>query len=180
MERNAILILASGADRPGIVERITQQIYESGGNLEDSRMALLGGEFALIVLVTGAEPELRSLEAELPAVAGELDLTLQVKPTVHGRVPAGDALRYRIRAVSMDHPGIVHRLTRILSEHQINVVQLHTSLTPAPGTGTPIFTLELDAEVPASLTLADLRRRLEDAAREENLDLELRAVDARG
>ena len=77
----------------------------------------------------------------------------------------------------MDHPGIVHRLTHVLSEEGVNVVSLDTSVGQAPTTGTPMFTLVLDAQIPSSVDLSELRERLLAVGEEENIDLEFEAVD---
>ncbi len=45
--REGLIISAIGRDRPGIVDRLSGAIFRNGCNLEDSRMAILGGEFAL-------------------------------------------------------------------------------------------------------------------------------------
>ena len=45
MRKNIVLTLA-GHDRIGIVERITKEVLNGGGNIVGSRMARLGGEFA--------------------------------------------------------------------------------------------------------------------------------------
>jgi glycine cleavage system transcriptional repressor len=179
MSRNALLLLATGRDRPGIVDRLTGLIYEAGGNLEDSRMAILGGEFALIVLVTGSPADLEKVERELPRLAKELELTLQVKKTVAGpeaRRGAAPSLCYRIHAVAMDHPGIVHKVTRVLAEHGVNVAKLDTSLANAPVSGAPVFSLDIEAEVPVDLPLVALRGQLERLAEAENIDLDVRVV----
>ena len=49
MQHNALILLATGRDRPGIVDRISGLIFAAGCNLEDSRMGILGGEFSLMV-----------------------------------------------------------------------------------------------------------------------------------
>ena len=51
-QRETVLVSASGRDQPGIVDSVSGVIFDAGANLEDSRMAILGGEFALFVLVT--------------------------------------------------------------------------------------------------------------------------------
>ncbi|MBZ0186776.1 MAG: hypothetical protein K8F91_11050, partial [Candidatus Obscuribacterales bacterium] len=43
---NQLLVTAVGEDRPGIVARVTEVLSGHGANLEASRMAILGGEFA--------------------------------------------------------------------------------------------------------------------------------------
>ena len=51
MPKNIVLTLA-GQDRIGIVERITKEVLNGGGNIVGSRMARLGGEFAMLMLVS--------------------------------------------------------------------------------------------------------------------------------
>jgi glycine cleavage system transcriptional repressor len=43
---------ASGPDRPGIVSRLSKRVLELGGNVEESRMARLAGDFSILMLVT--------------------------------------------------------------------------------------------------------------------------------
>jgi glycine cleavage system transcriptional repressor len=179
MSPNALILFATGRDRPGIVDRISGVIFEHGCNLEDSRMAVLGEDFALIVLITGVRDDLKAVEEAMPRVAADLGLTAHFKQTLAGagaRRGQGPAIRYSLRAVAMDHPGIVHKVTRVLSEQGVNVVRLDTSLSNAPVTGTPVFSLELEAEVPAGVPVKALRGRLERLAEAENIDLEIRAA----
>ncbi|HHH30681.1 MAG TPA: glycine cleavage system protein R, partial [Polyangiaceae bacterium] len=49
------VITAVGSDRPGLVSALSRLIHEANANLEDSRMAVLGGEFAIVVLYSGDE-----------------------------------------------------------------------------------------------------------------------------
>jgi len=48
-----LVISAIGEDRPGLVSRLTGVIAEHGCNVEDSRMSVLGTEFAVILLLSG-------------------------------------------------------------------------------------------------------------------------------
>jgi len=174
-----LILTAVGQDRPGIVDQLSGVVFREGCNLEDSRMAILGGNFAVIVLVTGAKDALGRLTAALPAIEEDLGLALQVRTTTVEQpqsINLGRGLLYRITAVAMDHPGIVHRISSILARNGINVAALDTRLTHAPTTGTPVFALTIDAQVPASLSLAELRALLERVADDENLDLEFHAI----
>ncbi len=49
--KSYLVLTAVGPDRPGLVSEISSLVLAAGANLEDSRMAILGGEFALLVLV---------------------------------------------------------------------------------------------------------------------------------
>lgn len=180
MTHNALIVFATGRDRPGIVDRVAGLAYEAGANLEDSRMAILGGEFALIVLLTGSPPELEKVERGMTRIGRDLDLTLQFKPTTTGpetRKRDEAQIPYRLHAVSIDHPGIVHKVTSVLARRGVNVARLDTSLANAPVTGTPIFSLDVELEVPASVPIATLRTELQEVAERENIDLDLRAKD---
>ena len=179
MNRNALIVFATGRDRPGIVEKFAGLAFQAGVNLEDSRMAILGGEFALIVLLTGRGEDLSKVRSGLPQLAAELDLTVQAKDTTVGpeaRKQTEPHLRYRVRGVAMDHPGIVHRVTRVLAANRVNVASLDTSLSNAPVTGAPVFSMEMEVEVPASVPLNSLRAQLLKVADDENIDLDLGAV----
>ena len=41
VQKESILISASGRDQPGIVDRVSGAIFDAGANLEDSRMPIL-------------------------------------------------------------------------------------------------------------------------------------------
>jgi glycine cleavage system transcriptional repressor len=180
MDRTALIVMATGRDRPGIVDQVAGVVYRMGANLEDSRMAVLGGEFALIVLLTGSAENLARVREGLEASAHDLELTLQFKETqagVSARANLGPCIRYRIHAVALDHPGIVHKISRVLALHSINVASLDTSVSNAPVTGAPVFSLEIAAEVPVTVSVGKLRRELEAVAEGENIDLDLHAAD---
>ena len=68
-ENTCIAITACGADTVGLVERLSAKIADSGCNIEESRMAVLGGEFAQFMLLTGPWHALSKLETQLPAFA---------------------------------------------------------------------------------------------------------------
>ncbi|MBI4859899.1 MAG: hypothetical protein HY815_06505, partial [Candidatus Riflebacteria bacterium] len=55
-----IALTAIGEDKPGIVAAVCRVLYETGGNLRDTSMTILSGEFAMILVV--AVP--RSLDVE--------------------------------------------------------------------------------------------------------------------
>src|SRR5258707_14851571 len=68
-----IWLTAIGRDRPGIVARIAQVLLEHGLNIEDSQMRILGGRFAMMLLLR-AEPHEQQLVKDLLAAGRELGL----------------------------------------------------------------------------------------------------------
>ena len=47
-----LAVSAIGSDRTGMVHELTRVISECGGNITESRMASLGTEFAMLLLVS--------------------------------------------------------------------------------------------------------------------------------
>src|SRR5262249_37254906 len=60
-----LVISALGPDRVGLVADLTAFLHERGVNLEDSRMAILGGEFGMMALVSGSAENVARVEREL-------------------------------------------------------------------------------------------------------------------
>jgi glycine cleavage system transcriptional repressor len=48
------ILSAIGQDRPGLVAELAQLIFDCDANLEDSRMTILGSDFAVIVLCSSS------------------------------------------------------------------------------------------------------------------------------
>ena len=64
-------------------------------------------------------------------------------------------------------------VSQILSGRGVNVASLESRLAYAPLSGTPMFVLEAELEVPSELELAQLRRELASACEDDNLDFTL-------
>ncbi|HLV64415.1 MAG TPA: ACT domain-containing protein [Polyangiaceae bacterium] len=174
-EKTFLVITAVGPDRPGIVSELSATIHGVGANLEDSRMAALGGEFAVLLLASGTEDALGRLEQRLAESEAALGLRLLVKRTTAPR-PDRRVLPYSIRVSGFDRPGIVQAVTGTLARRGVNVRALESRLAYAPHSGTPLFVLNAELDVPSELTLSELRRELSAKCEEENLDLSFESI----
>ncbi len=151
----SLVLTAMGEDRPGIVNDLTEVLLDASLNIEDSRMSLLGGEFAMILLVSGDKSAISQLENNREALENRLKLSLMIKPTARRSTPT-DCHSYSIRVEGMDNPGIVHKLARYLSQQNINIVNLQTRSSHAPHTGTPIFTVDMQVDIPAQADITGI------------------------
>ena len=165
------VISTIGQDRPGIVNALTEIVHELGLNIEDSRMTVLGGEFAVLMSVTGDETGLTALENRLLAFSESADMACLFRRTAD-RTP-GQSLPYRVRVIAMDHPGIVRGVAGFFSSRQVNIRELETEAERAAHTGTQIFNLSMTVEVPVGLKIARLRDEFEDFCDARDLDGEL-------
>lgn len=169
MPRTFVLTL-TGADRVGIVEELTGLLLERGGNVETSRMARLGGEFAVLMLVTIPEDRFEGLEAALAPLT-DRGYRVTTAPTDRARL-AGLAgwLAFRIAVHGADHEGIIHRVAQELSQQGISIESMETETAPAPFGGVPLFNMTARVAVPPALAGRDWSAGLREAADRMNLE----------
>ena len=70
-----LAVTAVGRDRPGIVAGITGALLEFGGNVDDSQMSILHGQFAVMLIVSvpdDADPD--RISARLEQAGDQLGL----------------------------------------------------------------------------------------------------------
>lgn len=171
-DRGYMVFTAVGPDRAGLVNEISSAIHAAGANLEDSRMAILGGEFALILLLAGSPDALERVKQAGATLEAKLGLRCVLKET---RTPSGlgDHLLYRLRLTGVDRPGIVMAIAGLLASRGVNLASLESRVTYAPLSGTPMFVLEADLQVPSRLDLSGLRADVAARCEAENLDFTL-------
>lgn len=164
-----IVISALGSDRPGIVEALSGAVLAREGNILDSRMTVLGGEFAVLMLVSGQEDALAQLEHDRTSLEQALKLTITLKrTTLPGQRQR--ALPYKVEVVALDHPGIVHDIANFFSTRSINIDDLSTGTYAAPHTGSPMFSLHMTLSLPAEESVGKLRDAFLDFCEQRNLD----------
>lgn len=168
-----VVISVIGHDRPGLVNDLAKLAADLNLSIEDSRMTVLGGEFAVLMSVAGGDLALGRLETKLERLAEDRDLAWLLRRTgersdVEGRVP------YTVSVTAMDHPGIVHRVASFFSSRDINIYNLDTVSERAAHTGTPIFSLVMEVELPPDVRIAELRDAFFYFCDDHDLDAEFR------
>ncbi len=171
----SLVITAIGADHPGIVNDLTEVLLDANLNIEDSRMSVLGGEFAIILLVTGDSDAITSITHDQATLESRLGLSLLIKPTT-STSRREDSKAYMIRVEGMDNPGIVHKLARYLSQQSINIVNLQTHSGHAPHTGTPLFTVHMQVDIPAAADIDAIQAGFSQTCDELSMDAEFNPI----
>jgi glycine cleavage system transcriptional repressor len=167
--QNYLVISALGKDRPGIVDELSKAILDIGCNIADSRMTVLGGEFAILLMVEGNWSSLAKMEEAMPTLERQLDLTIIVKRT-EGRDRSTPSLPYVVDVISLDHPGIVHQLANFFSTRRINIEDMATTSYAAAHTGTIMFSVHMTVGIPADIHIASLREDFMEFCDAINLD----------
>jgi glycine cleavage system transcriptional repressor len=173
--RSQIVLTLTGSDRIGLVEEVTRRLLEIDANVETSRMARLGGVFAMLLLVslpTAKVPGLDDVLAKLRSegFAVQSNRTVDMAPDV--RV---DQLPYQIEVIGADDEGIIHRIAHELAKRGINIETLDTSTSPAPTTGATLFSMTALVVAPRALDSA-WRSELETLGAGMNVDVLIRRI----
>lgn len=164
-----LVLAAIGADKPGIINDLSKAVTAQGGNILDSRMLAIGGEFSLIMTVSGEAEALPLIDHALRAQCDQLKLDAVCHKT-HRKAPLKDSIPYRIQVVALDHPGIVQEVTGFYAKKQINIEDLKTDTYAAPLTGSPMFALELLVNIPTRLGLKEFKHQFFEFCDALNLD----------
>jgi glycine cleavage system transcriptional repressor len=168
--RKQLVLTAVGRDRSGIVEEFTKLILHFDGNIEASRMVRLGGDFAMLIFVSAPENriyELRTAVAELHYT--KFDVLTRISE-VDDEVDESDVHHCTIIVLGADHMGIINQVAQYLSEQGINLESMHTEVSAAPMSGTPLFSMSAEVMVPPRLAVADLREAMDFIGDEMGVD----------
>jgi glycine cleavage system transcriptional repressor len=174
-EPRHLILTAIGPDRVGLVEKISEFISNRNSNIEDSKMAVFCGEFAVILLISGDASNLDRVAGDYRELESQTGLSISIKSPSARSTPEA-FIPFRLTAACMDHPGVVHRISGVLSGLSVNIESMETKTYFAPMSGTPLFQLEAELAVPVRTNINQLRERLTEIQIEENIDIELTVI----
>jgi glycine cleavage system transcriptional repressor len=175
MSINIVLTL-TGTDRVGIVDEVTQLLLKLGGNIETSQMSRLGGEFAMLMMVSLPSDQNVSLDAAISELAAR-GYKLTITPTAQTYAQAHPGwLPYQIEVQGADHEGIIHEIAHTLSQSGINIEKMETGTTRAANSGNPLFTMNAIVLVPPTLAFQDWSSALNAVGHRLYVDIKVSAA----
>jgi glycine cleavage system regulatory protein len=158
-------------DRPGLVDRLSAAITDSGGNWLESRMAHMAEKFAGIVRVEFSNLDsAQASKVRLAALAAE-GIHLTVSDASKANEPAGSEIV--ISLVGPDHPGIVRDITHCLAGRRVSIEMMDTHTVEAPMGGGVLFHAHIEIRCPAGFDEDILRQELEQIAGAIMVDLHM-------
>lgn len=169
-------VTAVGEDRPGVVAALTGALAELDANLEDTSMTILGGRFAMVLIVAvpdGVGPDEVAAALAPTAAALHLDVSVhrsEVPPEGH------DGSRHSVAVYGADRPGIVHAIATVLATSGVNITDLATRVVG--GADRPVYAMLLDVTVPPSGDPAAVGAALRAAADELGVECSMHDADA--
>jgi len=175
--QNSIVYTITGSDRPGVVDTVTKILLEHGGNVEASRMARLGGVFAMLMFVSIPVEQYSDLQLiTSKLIEQNFQVTSSLTERTYGKRYPG-WMPFQIEVNGADHEGIIHQVSHYLSKCGINIESMDTKVVPAPMSGTPVFTMTALVYVPPDLLEKNWVDELEDEANVLDVDLSVSSID---
>lgn len=166
-----------GGDRPGIAAALAAALHKAGANIEDSRMSILGGRFAVMMLVSLPDgADLAALRADLDVVRESLALDAAViDPVDSSGAGARPDPTHVLTVYGADHPGIVHSVCAALADRQVNIDDLATRLIGSEEQ--PVYTLICELTLPRGLEPSALAADLARVGEQQGVEVVLRELD---
>ena len=173
---NYFALTIVGRDRAGIVSQVTEILYDQGCNIADSSCSILGGQFAMILIL--CHPEFTDREsfgtAFKPLEDSDLSVSLRVlKP--------GGEIRHNIdgdicmiSVYGSDQPGIVYRVAKVLGEKKVNITDLNTKLVGSDDR--PVYVMVIEAVLPENVEEQDVDGWLAPIRNDLQVDITVRTI----
>jgi len=170
-----LALSAIGRDRPGIVAEVTRALLGHSLNITDSQMAVLGGRFTMMLIVTAPEgTDLELVREELSGTSERLGLdAVSLSPLSEAEPGAATEPSHIVTVYGVDHPGIVHAVSARLAAREVNVTDLETRLV-----GEELYAMVLEVALPARLSEDDVRALLDEVAAEQGVEVTIRPLEA--
>lgn len=165
---NHLVITAMGSDRPGIVSKFARLASECDCDIVDSRMALFGNEFTLIMMLSGSWASITKMETQLPALSVELELMTVMKRTSK-HTAQNYISRLQVTFTGQDQRGTMKKITQFLAERSLDLAAMR-SHAEEDAQGNPCQHVFLTINVPEKVELDKLESSINELAAEMSLD----------
>lgn len=166
---SSIVLTILADDQPGIIQTVSNVLHKHGGSWTHSSMSSLAGQFAGILLASVPSENTSACQQELHALESQ---GLRIISHI-SRQPAAteEASVFVLDLVGNDRQGIVHDITTVLSNHNVNVQNLETLVEAASMGGAELFRAHAALVVPVSTDIDALESELENIANDLMVDI---------
>jgi glycine cleavage system transcriptional repressor len=164
-----IVLCAVGADRPGLIRDLAKAVAEAGCNIADSRVAVLGSDFTIMMLACGSWNAVAKLESQAAALGKKFELAITAHRTEE-RPPRDNMLPYIVDLAALDRPGVVCEVADFFATREINIDEMNAWSYSATNTGSAMLSVSMNISVPSDIHIGRLRDEFTDFCDGMNLD----------
>lgn len=155
-----------GQDKPGLISDLSQTVYNLQGNWLGSNLSHMAGHFAGFVQIELPKEKQQKL---IKIFSAHPDLKIHLLPSAD---PAQVLpIKVKIELTGNDRPGIVHELTNVLNQFNLNIIKFDTSCESAPNWGGNLFKATTVISIADDFDLTELTESLEAVADDLMVDI---------
>lgn len=170
MSDNWYMLTLIGADKPGIVAAVTEGLFKLGLNLGETSMLRLGGNFTIMMMVSGIREE-QALKDQLEPVIEALHMRLHVDP-IRARLHEHVVPNLQVTVCGADRAGIVAQVTAALAACGFNILDLESDV--AGTSDEPVYIMQIAGIAEASVESVETAL---DPLRKDGVDVNVSAVE---
>jgi len=177
-----ISITVTGKDRPGIVAALSGSVLNAGGNLEDTSMTILEGEFAMILLASlKSEAAFKGLQKSLQFLRERLGLSIALRPVrrklVRGEKHRSNTDRWVVSVLGKDRSGIVFGVCQVFAKHHVNITDLNSRIIGSRSKAS--YALIIEVDLPRKpLIRKGIEKAFQQLEKKLQVGIEFHALDA--
>ncbi|MCB1802741.1 MAG: amino acid-binding protein [Gammaproteobacteria bacterium] len=170
MTDNWYMLTLIGEDKPGIVAAVSKALFDLGMNLGETSMLRLGGNFTIMMMVSGVQ-DADAAQQQLRPVIEAQGMCLHVDP-IHAHLHEHLVPNIQVTVSGADRAGIVAQVTAALAGVGFNILDLESDV--AGSAQKPVYIMQIAgvAEVPVERVEAAL-----DALRSDGVDVNVSTID---
>ena len=159
-----------GEDKPGMVAAITKALFDLGMNLGETSMLRLGGNFTIMMMVSGAHEEGLLRQRLRPGIEAQ-GMCLHVDP-IQAHLHEHLLPNVQVTVSGADRAGIVAQVTAALAESGFNILDLESDV--AGTREKPVYIMQITGvtELPVEAVEAALQ-----TLRDEGVEVNVSAVE---
>ena len=170
---NYLVVTAMGADRPGLVSRLARLASECDCDIVDSRMALFGNEFTLIMMVSGSWTDITKIESLLPNLSVELELMTVMKRTSK-HTPENFVSRIEVIFNGEDQRGTMKSITQFVADRGLDLAAVRSHSDDNNNLKTQSVILAIN--IPDKVDLLKLEQGIHELAESMSLECTIKRM----
>ena len=164
-----------GPDKQGLVAQLSGWIHQHQGNIDDSTMTLLGGQFATIILFTSpVRPDM--LNSSLGHLEAETGLTVQLTESLAVVADTSSGIPTHLLQVSgTDKAGLTYLFSQALAQQSGNITDLTAQVIEGQDTLVYLMSIEF---VFSGSDISELEKIVTTLANEHSVEAMIRPLEA--
>ena len=159
-----------GEDKPGIVAAVTRALFDFGLNLGETSMLRLGGNFTVMMMVSGEQGEAELRERLKPVIEAQ-GMCLNIDP-IEAHLHEHLVPNIQVTVTGADRAGIVAQVTSALAGAGFNILDLESDV--AGTADKPVYIMQIAGV--ADVAVEAIERALLPL-REDGVDVNVSAIE---